>query len=260
MMRAWWLGWGMVPGLVMAGLAQGTGAAPAAGTPGRSKAVLVELFTSEGCSSCPPADALLRQIDGTTTAAGQLIVGLSEHVSYWDGLGWKDRFSSELYTRRQNAYGSHFGLDSVYTPQMVVNGREQFVGGDRGRLEASLAAEARRKQVDLQITSARVEGSDVVFGYRTAGLPEGGRWQVVAVLTDDVDRTSVERGENSGRKLVHVSVARAMNAVGALKEGGQEQLRLALPAPFEGASGHHLVVFAQEDGVGAVVGVDVRKL
>ena len=107
---------------------QAQNAKPATPAP---RVVLVELFTSEGCSSCPPADALLRQVNGTQTAAGQLIVGISEHVTYWNSLGWSDPFSSSLYTERQNAYGERFHLDGVYTPQMVINGTEQIVGSDR---------------------------------------------------------------------------------------------------------------------------------
>ena len=95
------------------------------------KVVLVELFTSEGCSSCPPADALLRQVNGAETTEGQLIVGISEHVTYWNAQGWSDPFSSPVYTQRQNDYVDRFHLESSYTPQMVVNGAEQFVGSDR---------------------------------------------------------------------------------------------------------------------------------
>jgi len=94
-------------------------------------AVLVELFTSEGCSSCPPADALLRAIDGKRTEAGQLVVGISEHVTYWNRLGWADPFSSDVYTARQDGYRSHFRLDSAYTPQVVVNGEREVLGSDR---------------------------------------------------------------------------------------------------------------------------------
>jgi hypothetical protein len=90
-------------------------------------AVLVELFTSGGCSSCPPADALLQKVNGKYSDAGQLIVCVSEHVTYWNGLGWSDPFSSPAYTERQNAYGQRFHLDSVYTPQIVVNGRSRLL-------------------------------------------------------------------------------------------------------------------------------------
>ena len=94
--------------------------------------MLVELFTSEGCSSCPPADNLLRAIDGKHTKEGTLVVGVSEHVNYWDHGGWKDPFDSSTITDRQNDYGQKFHLDSVYTPQMVVDGEAQ-VSGERRR-------------------------------------------------------------------------------------------------------------------------------
>src|SRR5271155_5141027 len=132
--------------------AQGTAAQTVTAHP---SAVLIELFTSEGCSDCPPADELLQQVSGHRTAEGRLIVGISEHVSYWNGLGWRDPFSSELFTGRQSDYSNHFGLDSVYTPQMVVNGREQFVGSDRRSLEAALATESKRKQIELHINSTQ---------------------------------------------------------------------------------------------------------
>ena len=224
--------------------------------------VLVELFTSEGCSDCPPADELLRQVSGHTTAKGQVIVGISEHVSYWNGLGWKDPFSSDLYTNRQHDYGTHFGLDSVYTPQMVVNGREQFVGSNRHALEAAVASEAQRKQIDLRITSAEVIGKNITFTYSASDLPAKGSLELLAVLVDDMDRSSVLRGENSGRSLLHVSVARALAPLGTLRETEQRSVSLPLPPSFTGSSetSHHLVLFAQERGAGAVLGVDIKPL
>ncbi len=127
--------------------------------------VLIELFTSEGCSDCPAADELLRQVTGRKDVGGPLIVGLSEHVSYWNGLGWRDPFSSDLYTARQNEYATRFALASVYTPQMIVNGREQFVGSDRRALDAALAAESKRKQIQLRIDSAQVTDKNITFSY-----------------------------------------------------------------------------------------------
>ena len=91
------------------------------------RAVLVELFTSEGCSSCPPADALLQQVNGKYSDAGQLIVGVSEHVTYWNSLGWSDPFSSPIYTERQEAYGQRFHLDSVYTPKSWSMARSRLL-------------------------------------------------------------------------------------------------------------------------------------
>src|ERR1700722_9603141 len=95
--------------------------------------VLVELFTSEGCSSCPPADALLIKFQQEQPVPGAQIIVLEEHVDYWEGLGWHDRFSSHQFTDRQNVYGARFKLESVYTPQMVVDGSDQFVGNDAAK-------------------------------------------------------------------------------------------------------------------------------
>ena len=238
--------------LAQDGAVSGAGAKPGA--------VLVELFTSEGCSSCPPADELLRKVSGQTTAAGQLIVGISEHVSYWNGLGWKDPYSSELFTGRQNEYGAHFGTGGVYTPQMVVNGREQFVGGDRRALEAAFVAEAQRKQITLRITEAQVTEKTVRFRYTASDLPAKGSLQLVAVLVDDMDRSHVLRGENEGHELVHVSVARGLARLGRLEETRERTVSLPLPPSFTGGSGHHLVLFAQQEGPGAVLGLDTKPI
>src|SRR5258708_30693112 len=92
--------------------------------------VIVELFTSEGCSDCPPADVLLEKLIATQPIGGAEIIGLGQHVDYWDRLGWKDRFSSSALTNRQQLYQTRFGTESIYTPQMVVDGRTEFVGSD----------------------------------------------------------------------------------------------------------------------------------
>jgi len=225
-------------------------------------AVLVELFTSEGCSDCPPADELLRQVNGHKTAGGQLIVGISEHVSYWNGLGWKDPFSADLYTNRQNDYGTQFGLGSVYTPQMIVNGREQFVGSNSRALQAALATESERKQISLRIDSSQIKDNSVTFTYTASDLPTKGALQLVAVLVDDMDQSSVLRGENSGRKLTHVAVARGFAPLGALKEAGQHSTTLPLPPSFLSSpgAGHHLVLFAQQGSGGPVVGIDAKPI
>ena len=217
-----------------------------------AKTVLVELFTSEGCSSCPPADALLRQVNGMKSAEGMLIVGLSEHVSYWNGLGWKDPYSSEQYTARQNEYGTRLGLPDVYTPQMIVNGREQFVGSDRSALESALRAEAGKPQIPLRIGTAQVAEGKVTFTYSAAQVPAG--TQLIAVLADDVDKSQVLRGENSGRALVHASVARAFAPLGKLTATEAKTVSLPLPDSYVAGVGHHLVLFAQ--GEGGVVAVD----
>lgn len=230
-------------------------------TPGHAP-VLVELFTSEGCSSCPPADDLLREISGRRTPQGQIVVAISEHVSYWDSLGWKDPFSSDVYTARQSEYSQRFGLNSVYTPEMVVNGREQFVGGDRRSLLAAFASEAKRTHIDLHIQSAQLSSGHVDLRYSASGLPSGRKLELFAVLADDRDQSDVARGENSGRQLIHVSVARMFALVGPIASTEGLDISLPLPGSFvKHPSGpHHLIVIAQERGGGAVVGVDSRPI
>jgi len=223
-------------------------------------AVLVELFTSEGCSSCPPADELLRQVNQQKTSQGQVIIGISEHVSYWNGLGWKDPFSSEQFTERQNEYSAKFHTEGPYTPQMVVNGREQFVGSDSGKLHEALASESTRKQVQLHIVDARVAGAGLTFSYSAEDLPANTSLQVMAAIVDDIDRSSVQRGENSGRSLQHVFVVRALASVATLHDAGTKTITLPLPPGFQPTQGHHLVLFAQEKGLGAVLGIDAKPL
>ena len=220
-----------------------------------SPAVLVELFTSEGCSSCPPADELLRKINGQRTADGSLVIGISEHVSYWDRLGWKDPFSSDLYTERQNEYSAKFHLDGPYTPQMVVNGREELVGSNSRSLIAALAQEGKQATVQLQITSVQQNQGKLSFSYTaTKSLPDRAL-RVMAAIVDDSAGSHVRRGENAGRALQHVFVVRTLADIGTLRSDEPHQATLTLPSSLpESSPSRHLVVFAQEQGLGAVLG------
>jgi hypothetical protein len=225
------------------------------------KAVLVELFTSEGCSSCPPADALLRQVNGSQTSTGQLVVGISEHVTYWNSLGWSDPFSSPLYTERQNAYSERFHLEGVYTPQMVINGAEQIVGSDRAALlHAVQQEEEQQPRISLRILSVSIAGKTLTVNFSTSGdLPKQGA-DLIAVLTDDSDRSNVLHGENSGRNLAHVAVARSLSRVTRVQSAGERTVQIQIPASFQAAQGHHLILFAQTPGNGRVLGTDTKPL
>ena len=173
--------------------------------------VIVELFTSEGCSSCPPADQLLSNIERQQPVAGVELIALGEHVDYWDSLGWKDRFSSALFTARQQEYGRVFRLDSVYTPQVVVNGQAQALGSDWRDVQKAVrsAAEGPKATVGISLT-----GYDSL-SFRIDNLPAGTRGAdiLLAVTESDIE-SAVERGENKGRRLRHSAVVRSLTSLG----------------------------------------------
>jgi hypothetical protein len=198
----------------------------------------VELFTSEGCSSCPPADRLLGLLDS------QAIV-LSEHVDYWDSLGWKDRFSSPAFTERQSAYARSFGLDSPYTPQMVVDGAAQFTGSDARQADAEIRKAATRPR-----TSINLVRSDAGLKVETQGAPRDA--ELWLALADSSASTQVKNGENKGRELRHVAVVRSLRKLASLKRGAPFARQVDLPP---GSSSQRVVVFLQESGQARVLGV-----
>jgi hypothetical protein len=180
-----------------------TSAVAGASKPGSTPAVLVELFSSEGCSSCPPADVLLRDLDAARTVSGARVVALEFHVDYWDDLGWKDPFSRQAWSERQREYAGA-GVGGTYTPGMIVDGREGFVGSDESRARSALGRAARRAHVDVQL--ARTGSSLTVTIPKISG-PAASAW--LAVSERGLE-TKVERGENEGRKLPHGPVVRSL--------------------------------------------------
>ncbi len=222
-----------------------------------SPAVLVELFTSEGCSSCPPADRLLAELDRKQPVPGTTIVVLSEHVDYWNQLGWSDPFSSHQWTERQDEYGRQFGLDSIYTPQMVIDGDIQTSGGDGRAVLSAIERSARQPHIEIAISSLQ-RSSDGVHLEFTAGAAKG--VTVYAVLADDSDRSSVARGENAGRILDHVAVARSLVRVADLQPIPLDKTT-TLALPRDDANQHlRVVLFARENKNGHIVGVTAREL
>jgi hypothetical protein len=193
---------------------------PNANTAGRIP-VIVELFTSEGCSSCPPADELMTKLVSLQPVPGAEIIALGEHVDYWDHLGWRDSFSSAAFSARQSEYASRvFHTGNIYTPQMVVNGHEEFVGSDYRAATAAIARAARRPgprvRVTLKVTrnlsdsSARfVTQVDALAGTTLAGTAD-----VFLAIAEDGLVTQVRRGENGGRQLRHSAATRFLASVG----------------------------------------------
>ena len=179
--------------------------------------VLVELFTSEGCSSCPPADALLARFLETQPVDGVEIVPLELHVDYWDRLGWKDPFSSPAFSRRQEDYSRVFGADRVYTPQMVVDGAEEFIGGDVAVLTSAIGKAVAQPHVTVGV-SAALGGETVRIAADAPRAPADAteKIAVVIALVEDGLTSAVRRGENQGRTLTHAAVVRRLETIGAL--------------------------------------------
>ena len=222
--------------------------------------VLVELFTAEGCSSCPPADALLGRLDREQPLHGARIIVLGEHVDYWNSGGWQDRFSSAELTERQKEYQYVFKLNEVYTPQMVVNGTAQMNGADGKAIAAALEQAATSHPIPLQITGVQIDGKDVTFRLHD-GMPATAQdVNVYAALVDPEDTTEVRAGENQGRTLQHVGVVRVLDRIGG---SWHTQSLGAKPFAFKGnvpgrsgLDGMRLVVFVQAKNNGPVLGAD----
>ena len=184
-------------------------------------AVLVELFTSEGCSSCPPADRLLATLIDTPIA-GSEVIGLSEHVDYWDALGWKDRFSSIAMTNRQRRYAQIFNIDSIYTPQMVVDGRAELVGGDASAARNAIMKAIAAPHATIAIGLEHRAADRIVAGISVTDVPKvsrGDHAEILVAVTESELRSDVRGGENRGRLLTHAAVVRQMAIVGEAASG-----------------------------------------
>ena len=221
--------------------------------------VLVELFTSEGCSSCPPADALLAKLDHDQPVDGAEIIALGEHVDYWDNQGWHDRFSSHQYTDRQTQYGDRLHVENVYTPQMIVDGTDQFLGNDASHALRAIQHAAQTSKVTLTLSQPVVDGRKISATVSTPPpAATNSKGDVFAALVDRTDTTEVRGGENGGHRLQHVDVVRSLRRVGSMKDLGSGPLTFSLNAPENAKPAEmRVVVFAQQSGPGAVLGAIV---
>jgi len=225
---------------------------PTPAAPGKPTPVIVELFTSEGCSSCPPADAVLSGLI-KRPIAGAEVIALGEHADYWNHGGWADPFSSAKFSGRQSDYSRTFGKDNVYTPQMIVDGKTQFVGSDEDQARQAISAAARAPKANVQLSKS---GPDLL-SVRVDHLPASVRSDpadILLAVAEDGLASSVGGGENSGRRLVHSAVVRSLRVLGTTSGGAF----IATPTVKQAAGwnrGHlHAVVFVQEHGSRRIVG------
>jgi hypothetical protein len=217
--------------------------------PGDGRPVVVELFTSQGCSSCPPADALLDEL-----AKQSGVLALSFHIDYWDYIGWKDPFASPQYTERQRDYAAKLGLRYVYTPQMVIDGRHDAVGSNRGDVTRAIQQAAGTAPV-VAVSLDDTEGGRAIL---SAGEAPSGGATVWLVAFDDGHDTPVARGENRGRDLHNSNVVRELRALGTWT-GEAKTFPLDFQAErAEGRGGCAIIV--QQGRGGPVLGAAVYDL
>ncbi len=214
--------------------------------------ILVELFTSEGCSSCPPADTLLTRLAAEKTIGNAEIVALAFHVDYWDRLGWKDRFSSAAFTERQNRYAAAWKSDRVYTPQAVVDGRVEFVGTEVTRALDALSASSARPHARVVLALAPGEASRRQRRLRVDVEPPPGATfsgEVLLAVAEDGLSSEVTAGENARKRLEHTGVVRSLTRIGRIAKGAPLSIdAAAVPIDAAWASGRlRAVVFIQDD-------------
>ena len=239
----------MMRSLILAGLAVGILGTSSAGDElrmgGSRQSVLVELFTSEGCSSCPPADALLERLHRTQPVAGAQIIVLSEHVDYWNHIGWADPYSSPAFSTRQQQYARRFRIEGPYTPQIVVDGRTELLGSD-----ARAAESAVRSSLQQPRTTVRIDADGHMATVEVDPLPAktAHKANVYLAYAADSGTQDVLRGENRGRRLHHVSIVKELKQIGTIDD------RSAFKTQVPVENGMRLIVFVQEAAQGPVWG------
>jgi len=222
---------------------------------GASVPVLVELFTSEGCSSCPPADAALLTLATEQPIPGAEIIALEEHVDYWDRLGWTDPFSSRAVSIRQDAYSEAFGTKQIYTPQMIVDGRMELVGSDLSRARRAVADATRSPKASIRIIGGPTFSAEILTVRIESAPVDGGaeESELWAAITEDGLSTDVRSGENGGRRLRHGAVVRALQMVTRLGSTGTAEARFRIGKDWS-RERLRVVAFVQDSTTRRVLG------
>ncbi|WP_027381749.1 DUF1223 domain-containing protein [Chryseobacterium daeguense] len=208
---------------------------------------VLELFTSEGCSSCPPADQLMGEIE--KKYQDQPVYILAYHVDYWNSLGWKDKFSRPENSLRQQQY-SRILQSQVYTPQLIVNGKEEFVGSDRNAVENAIQnALLNYKAIKVDV-SAKINGKEINVNFKTA--EKNSQHQLLITLVEKKSSTYVQKGENEGRHLVHWQIVHQQNKI-SLKNSSEGTTDFKLPENF-GTNDWEIIGMIQNEKTGEILG------
>ena len=213
--------------------------------------VLVELFTSEGCDSCPPADAVLMRLAEVRQVSGADVIVMSEHVDYWNYLGWKDPFSSRQFTDRQEEYARALGSGNTYTPQMIIDGRYDVLGSNSREVQDTISKAARSEKPTLT-AEARANGGSVEVRVTGAMSREPANYYVA--ITENNLSNQVSRGENKGRTLRHVAVVRKLTLIGRSKANEAFTAATTVPLTNEWKRPDlRVIVFAQSGKSDAIL-------
>jgi hypothetical protein len=238
------------------------GAAPG---PARRSTVIVELFTSEGCSSCPPADDVLSQLAHRQPLPGVEVLALSEHVDYWDHLGWRDPFSSPAFSARQSNYDARvFHANQVYTPQVVVDGQLERVGSNARAVQRAIEQAAASPKATVRVAALRVDEQDLRVELHV-DLPSSlssDEVDAVVAVTEDNLSTEVRRGENRGRTLRHSGVVRSLTTIGTLSPR-EPAASMTVSLPWDHTwkpADVRVIAFLQERQSRHIVGADSVSL
>jgi hypothetical protein len=240
-----WTEYVTVLALITAVPTLGCGSKCLAQAPATGRLVVVELFTSQGCSSCPPADAVLGEL-----ATRPNVIALGFHVDYWDSIGWRDRYSMPEATERQRRYVEALRLSSAFTPQVVIDGRRSFVGSDRQRIVAAIAEAPRSISIEVAVVHEEL----------VVSLPEGGdhhHYDVNLVAYVPQATTQVGRGENSGRTLTEFNIVRQFRRLG-IWEGKSTSFRVPL-VTFP-SDANRVAILVQQGNQGPIAGAVASSL
>ena len=236
----------------------------AAETPStNARPVLLELFTSEGCSSCPPADLFIKKLDTAQPIAGAQLIVLSEHVTYWDHDGWKDPYSLALSTDRQSGYVRGMGLSTAYTPQAIANGKSELRLSEPQQVSQLLLKDASSSQIPVSISPLSVDGSVPAILHAHVGINGGESKRsadIFAAIALDHAKSQVAHGENGGRVLTHVAVLQELVKIGRLQKGKtfSEDIQIKLPLNMD-SHNLRMIVFVQEPELGSILGAALQK-
>jgi hypothetical protein len=237
------------PLIAAAALALGLVVPAAAGEIRQSPKVVLELFTSQGCSSCPPADALLEELSQKSD-----VIGLAYHVDYWDYIGWPDTFGHKANSDHQRAYAAAWGSSRIFTPQLVVNGREGVVGSRRSEVTPVVDKEGLELPVSLTLKGEML---------KITIPPSAGREDAVIWLVSYIDRAEVviERGENAGKTIAYTQIVTGRQALGMWEAATGAHLKLPLSEVLASpANGAVILVQLERDGLpGRILGAASYK-